>query len=155
MEVLLLKRRLFLEEAELHGGENPIVFWNYFFAFVSFFVLDPHKIRHSYSPLPVWSQRNHHLLFLPKTASSSTSRQRRPTRVFLKKLQLFVWRREIIIHGFGSWNWTHLLTFCAAKTPNYPPLLRKIFALTVFLILLIPPLMSQVTRHHLRKRNYF
>ena len=47
--------------------------------------------------------------------------------VFLKKLQLFVWRREIIIHGFGSWNWTHLLTFCAAKTPNYPPFAKKDF----------------------------
>ena len=72
------------------------------------------------------ARENHHLLFLPKTASSSTSRRRQP-RVFLKKLQLFVWRREIIIHGFGSWNWTHLLTFCAAKTPNYPPFAKKDF----------------------------
>ena len=118
-----------MEEAELHGEEKTQLSFETTSASLLCLSLCWTPIKFDIATLLFLSgaRENHHLLFLPKTASSSTSRQRRPTRVFLKKLQLFVWRREIIIHGFGSWNWTHLLTFCAAKTPNYPPFAKKDF----------------------------
>jgi len=67
-----------------------------------------HKIRHSSSCL---EPSCHH--FSEKKLQLFCSAQ--PSSSFLES------SREIIIHGFGSWNWTHLLTFCANSSPQIIP----------------------------------
>ena len=101
----------FTERAKL---SSPIVFFNFcVFVFGAAEATQPAAIKFDIA-LPVWSHPA--ITFQKRNYSFSAAAQ--PSSSFLES------SREIIIHGFGSWNWTHLLTFCANSSPQIIPFLE-------------------------------